>query len=69
MIERTVEIEARIRGNPRFIDLVKGVDRRRTIIVCLMFMSQNFSGNLITSQAVFFFEQAGMSANFAFELG
>ncbi|SMR45707.1 unnamed protein product [Zymoseptoria tritici ST99CH_1E4] len=69
MIERTVEIEARIRGNPKFIDLVKGVDRRRTIIVCLMFMSQNFSGNLITSQAVFFFEQAGMSANFAFELG
>jgi SP family general alpha glucoside:H+ symporter-like MFS transporter len=32
MIERTVEIEAHLGGNPSLLDLVKGVDLRRTLI-------------------------------------
>lgn len=69
MVERTVEIEARTGGDPKLIDLVKGTDLRRTIITCLIYTSQNFAGNLIANQATFFFEQAGMSTNFSFQLG
>lgn len=68
MMERTVEIEAHAGGQPTLIDLVKGVDLRRTLITCLTYASQNFAGNLIANQATFFFEQAGMSTNFSFKL-
>jgi SP family general alpha glucoside:H+ symporter-like MFS transporter len=57
MIERTVEIEAKMGGSPTLLDLVKGTDLRRTIITCLMYASQNFAGNLIANQATFFFER------------
>jgi len=86
MITRTVEIEAKLGGNPTLLDLFKGTDLRRTTITCLMYASQNFAGNLIANQATFFFErksslpnqlrvptddytEAGMSHDFAFQLG
>lgn len=69
VIERTVEIEALQGGNPTLLDLFKGTDLRRTTIICLMYASQNFAGNLIANQAVFFFEQAGIADSKSFELG
>ncbi|KAF6803482.1 maltose permease [Colletotrichum musicola] len=68
MIERTVQIEAQLGGTPTLLDLFRGVDLRRTTITCLMYASQNFAGNLIANQATFFFEQAGMSHDRAFDL-
>ncbi|KAL3952556.1 hypothetical protein ACCO45_012499 [Purpureocillium lilacinum] len=68
MMERTVEIEAQQGGAPTLMDLLKGTDLRRTIITCLMYASQNFAGNLIANQATFFFEQAGISPDRAFDL-
>lgn len=68
MMERTVEIEAHAGGEPKITDLFKGTDLRRTLITCFMYASQNFAGNLIANQATFFFEQAGMSSEFAFKL-
>ncbi|KAH8203974.1 hypothetical protein TruAng_001916 [Truncatella angustata] len=68
MMERTVEIEKKMGGTPTLLDLVKGTDLRRTIITCLMYASQNFAGNLIANQATFFFEQAGISPDKAFQL-
>ncbi|KAJ4388943.1 hypothetical protein N0V93_006405 [Gnomoniopsis smithogilvyi] len=68
MIERTIEIETHLGGTPSLRDLFKGTDRRRTIITCLMYASQNFAGNLIANQATYFFEQAGMSTEFSFQL-
>ncbi|CAG9984146.1 unnamed protein product [Clonostachys byssicola] len=68
MIERTVEIERQVGGNPSLLDLFKGTDLRRTTITCLMYASQNFAGNLIANQATFFFEQAGVGNDRAFEL-
>jgi MFS transporter, SP family, general alpha glucoside:H+ symporter len=55
MIERTVEIERKLGGNPSLIELFKGTDLRRTTIICLIYASQNFAGNLIANQATFFF--------------
>jgi SP family general alpha glucoside:H+ symporter-like MFS transporter len=57
MIERTVEIEAQMGGNPTLLDLFRGIDRRRTLITCFAYASQNFAGNLIANQATFFFER------------
>lgn len=57
MMERTVEIERKLGGDPTLLDLVKGTDLRRTLITCLMYASQNFAGNLIANQATFFFER------------
>jgi SP family general alpha glucoside:H+ symporter-like MFS transporter len=49
MMDRTVQIEAHLGGEPSLLDLVKGTDLRRTLITCLMYASQNFAGNLITN--------------------
>ncbi|TEY40641.1 hypothetical protein BOTCAL_0430g00060 [Botryotinia calthae] len=68
MMERTVEIEKKLGGDPTLLDLFRGTDLRRTIITCLMYASQNFAGNLIANQATFFFEQAGISPDFSFKL-
>ncbi|EED24629.1 hexose carrier protein, putative [Talaromyces stipitatus ATCC 10500] len=68
MIERTVKIEEQMGGRPTLLDLVKGTDLRRTIITCLMYASQNFAGNLIANQATFFFEQAHIKPDRAFQL-
>lgn len=57
MIERTIEIETAAGGAPTLLDLWKGTDLRRTTIICLMYASQNFAGNLIANQATFFFER------------
>jgi SP family general alpha glucoside:H+ symporter-like MFS transporter len=57
MIERTVEIEQKLGGEPSLLDLWKGTDLRRTIIICLAYASQNFAGNLIANQATYFFER------------
>ena len=56
-LERTAEIERQLGGAPTLLDLFKGTDLRRTTIVCLMYASQNFAGNLIANQATFFFER------------
>ncbi|KAF2153692.1 general substrate transporter [Myriangium duriaei CBS 260.36] len=68
MMERTVEIEQSQGGSPTLLDLFKGTDLRRTIITCLMYASQNFAGNLIANQATYFFEQAGIGSDRAFQL-
>jgi SP family general alpha glucoside:H+ symporter-like MFS transporter len=57
MLERTVEIEAKLGGDPSLLDLLKGTDLRRTLIICFMYASQNLAGNLIANQATFFFER------------
>jgi SP family general alpha glucoside:H+ symporter-like MFS transporter len=57
MIERTVKIEEQLGGTPTLLDLLKGTDLRRTTIICLIYASQNFAGNLIANQATFFFER------------
>ncbi|KAL6711559.1 hypothetical protein ACN47E_004493 [Coniothyrium glycines] len=68
MMRRTIELEKTIK-EPSLIELFKGTDLYRTLIVCGVYAAQNLTGNLIANQAVYFFEQAGMSTNTAFALG
>jgi len=68
MMRRTIELE-KSEKKPSLIELWKGTDRYRTLIVCGVYASQNLTGNLIANQAVYFFKQAGMADNTAFALG
>jgi len=54
---------------PSHLELFKGTDLYRTLIVCGVYLAQNLTGNLIANQAVYFFEQAGVQSNTAFALG
>ena len=68
MMRRTVELEKTVK-EPSLIELWKGTDRYRTLIVCGVYAAQNLTGNLIANQAVYFFEQAGMSTDTSFAMG
>ena len=68
MMRRTVDLEKTVK-EPSLLELWKGTDRYRTLIVCGVYAAQNLTGNLIANQAVYFFEQAGMSTNTAFAMG
>ncbi|EHK97792.1 MFS general substrate transporter [Glarea lozoyensis ATCC 20868] len=68
MMRRTIELEASEKS-PSLVELWKGRDRYRTLIVCGVYASQNLTGNLIANQAVYFFKQAGMKPDTAFALG
>ena len=56
MMRRTIELEKTVK-EPSLIELWKGTDRYRTLIVCCVYAAQNLTGNLIANQAVYFFER------------
>jgi MFS transporter, SP family, general alpha glucoside:H+ symporter len=68
MMRRTIELEKSIK-EPNYIELFRGTDLYRTLIVCGVYAAQNLTGNLIANQATYFFQQAGMDNNTAFALG
>ncbi|KAH8765914.1 general substrate transporter [Diaporthe sp. PMI_573] len=68
MMRRTVDLEKTIK-EPNLVELWKGTDLYRTLIVCGVYAAQNLTGNLIANQAIYFFEQAGMDTNTSFALG
>ncbi|RDW83515.1 hypothetical protein BP5796_05006 [Coleophoma crateriformis] len=68
MMRRVVELEKSTK-EPNHVELFKGTDLYRTLIVCGVYLAQNLTGNLIANQAVYFFEQAGVTTNTAFALG
>lgn len=56
MMRRTIELEKSIK-EPNHLELFKGTDLYRTLIVCGVYAAQNLTGNLIANQAVYFFER------------
>ncbi|KAF2020243.1 general substrate transporter [Aaosphaeria arxii CBS 175.79] len=68
MMRRTIDLEKTVK-EPNYLELFKGTDLYRTLIVCGVYAAQNLTGNLIANQAVYFFEQAGMDTNTSFALG
>ncbi|KAH8827480.1 maltose porter [Flagelloscypha sp. PMI_526] len=68
MMRRVVELEA-TETAPNYLELFKGTDLRRTLIVSGVYAAQNLAGNLIANQAVYFFQQAGMDNTTSFALG
>ena len=56
MMRRVIELEKSDK-KPGYLELFKGVDLRRTLIVCFVYSAQNLTGNLIANQAVYFFQR------------
>lgn len=56
MMRRTVELE-KTEKQPSLLELFKGTDCYRTLIVCGVYAAQNLTGNLIANQAVYFFKR------------
>lgn len=56
MMRRVIELE-KTEKKPNHIELFKGTDLRRTLIVCGVYAAQNLTGNLIANQAVYFFQR------------
>lgn len=56
MMRRTIELEAN-NSEPNLLELFKGTDLYRTLIVCGVYAAQNLTGNLIANQAVYFFRR------------
>lgn len=68
MMRRVIDME-KTEKSPSYLELFRGTDLRRTLIVSGVYLAQNLTGNLIANQAVYFFTQAGVGANLAFALG
>ena len=56
MMRRVVDLE-KSEKEPNHLELFKGTDLYRTLIVCGVYASQNLTGNLIANQAVYFFKR------------
>lgn len=56
MMRRTIDLEKSVK-QPNLVELWKGTDLYRTLIVCGVYASQNLTGNLIANQAVYFFKR------------
>ncbi|KFY25691.1 hypothetical protein V491_01639 [Pseudogymnoascus sp. VKM F-3775] len=68
MMRRVIDLE-KSEKEPNHLELFKGTDLYRTLIVCGVYAAQNLTGNLIANQAVYFFQQAGMTDDTAFAMG
>lgn len=55
MMRRVIELE-KTEKRPSHLELFKGTDLYRTLIVCGVYAAQNLTGNLIANQAVYFFK-------------
>lgn len=71
MIQHTNNIEAETGVGTSYLDCFKGVNLRRTEIVCLVFVAQNTTGVAIGGTPTYFFVQAGIdpSESFKFATG
>ncbi|EGU74014.1 MFS transporter, SP family, general alpha glucoside:H+ symporter [Fusarium oxysporum f. sp. conglutinans race 2 54008] len=66
MMVHTTALEEKLTEGSSYIDCLKGVNRRRTEIVCMVWAMQNLSGNSFSNYSTYFLEQAGMSAEHAY---
>ena len=68
MMQYTNEVEIEISAGTTYIDCFRGIDRRRTEIVMMVFASQLLSGENLIGQGVQFLQTAGISTNLSFSL-
>lgn len=68
MMVHTDELEREISQGTSYFDCFRGVDLRRTEIVCLTFMAQPFCGSAMGGTPAYFFVQAGLSTSISFKM-
>lgn len=71
MMVHTTALEEKITAGASYLDCFKGVDLRRTEIVCMVWAIQNLSGNSFSNYSTYFLSKAGLSTHdsYAFALG
>jgi MFS transporter, SP family, general alpha glucoside:H+ symporter len=65
----TDQMEKQVAGGTSYWDCFRGIDLRRTEIVCMTWMAQTMSGTALSGLSAFFFQQAGISDADSFKLG
>lgn len=68
MMVLTNEMEMEIHAGTTYLDLFKGVNLRRTEIVCVTWVIQNFCGAAFIAYSTYFYQQAGMDVDNAFSM-
>ncbi|KAI1339927.1 sugar transporter-domain-containing protein [Xylariaceae sp. FL0016] len=64
----TDEMEKQVTAGTRYRDCFRGVDLRRTEIVCMTWMAQTMAGTALGGLSAFFYQQAGISDSDSFKL-
>lgn len=67
-ILHTLELEQRMEAGSKYLDCFRGIDRRRTEIVCMSFAGQVLSGSAFAYTPAYFFVQAGISTDNAYQI-
>ncbi|KAI0390445.1 sugar transporter [Xylariaceae sp. FL0594] len=66
MMVHTTALENKITKGASFWDCFRGVDLRRTEIVCMCWAIQNLSGNSFSNYSTYFLQQAGLAEDKAY---
>lgn len=66
MMTHTTALESAITSGSSYFDCFRGVDLRRTEIVCMVWAIQNLSGNSFSNYSTYFLEQAGLATSKAY---
>lgn len=67
MMVHTTALEEKLTSGSSYLDCFKGIDRRRTEIVCMCWAIQNLSGNSFSGYSTYFLEQAGLQPSKAYD--
>lgn len=68
MMIHTNALEKDIDAGTSYWDCFKGIDRRRTEIVCMVFSAQPFCGSAMGGTPTYFFVQAGLPTSISFKM-
>lgn len=68
MMIHTNELEKNLDAGTSYWDCFKGLDRRRTEIVCMAFAAQPFCGSAMGGTPTYFFVQAGLPTSISFKM-
>jgi len=64
----TDEMEKQVQSGTRYRDCFKGINLRRTEIVCMTWLAQTMSGTALGGLSAYFYERAGIAPSDAFKL-
>lgn len=67
-IMHTLKIEEQMESGSSYLDCFRGVDLRRTEIVCVAFAGQVLSGSTFAYGPTYFFQQAGISTDKSYQI-
>lgn len=67
MMRHTDEVEKEMSAGTRYIDCFRGVNARRTEIVCVVWVIQAASGASLMGFSAYFFQQAGLPTTTSFD--